>query len=111
METRLYLLIYQVLIVALDAKLSLCLLELASLLEQLSVKSQQLFTSQFSLFHHGNKSSSIFEFFPELAKLLGALCISTASLANLSNFTSTETDVWIGIIGIRTCLKLQQRQQ
>mgnify|MGYP007054561184 CR=1 FL=1 len=101
-----YLLVDEILVIVLDTQFPFHLLDLLPLQEDLSLHGKQFFSCQLALSHQGNQLASIFELLSESPQLLGALSISTAGLANLADLASTETHVWISVIGILTGLEL-----
>jgi hypothetical protein len=91
-------LIDEVFIVVFDVKLPLHVLHLGTLLEDLPLILKHFPPGNLTLAHKGNKLASFLQLFAESTQLLGTLCIPTAGFANLTNFTSAETYVWIAII-------------
>lgn len=95
-----YLLVDEVLVVVFDVELPLHVLHLRTLQEDMPFNSKHLLPRQFALPHQCNQLPGIFELFSESPQLVGTLRISAASLANLADFTPTEADIWIGIVGL-----------
>lgn len=102
-----YLLVDEVLIIVLDVELALHLLDLSTLLEEVSLHGEHFPPSNFTLAHQSNELASIFQLFAKTSELFGALRISTTSLADLSNLASTETDKWITVVGVLTSFELR----
>jgi hypothetical protein len=102
-----YLLVDEVFIIVLDVELALHLLDLSTLLEELSLHGQHFPPSNFALAHQSNELASIFQLFAKTSKLFGTLRISTTSLADLANLASTETDKWITVVGVLASLELR----
>lgn len=87
-------------------KIQLDLPQIGPLLEKLSFYGKLLSLGDLSLPDHSHDFPRLFKLFSELLKLLGAMGISATSLPNLSDFSSSEADIGVGIIGIRACLEL-----
>lgn len=89
------LLVDEILIVILELKFPLHLLDLAALLEQLLLHKKLFLTRGLSLSNQRKQLSSIFKLLAQFPELLCALGVPTASLSNLSNFSPTKADIWI----------------
>lgn len=110
---RPYLLIDQKLIIpffVLVGKIFLDLPQITPLLKELSVDAQLLSFGEFSLSDKSKKLPCLFELFPQLLEFLYALGVSAASFANLSDLSSSETDIGITIISVRSSSELWRRK-
>ena len=88
-------------------KIQLDLPQIGPLLEKLSFYGKLLSLGDLSLPDHSHYASSLFQLLSELLKLLSAMSISAASLPDLPDFSPSEADIGIGIVGIGACLKLE----
>ncbi|KAL3703337.1 hypothetical protein TMatcc_010526 [Talaromyces marneffei ATCC 18224] len=103
-----YLLVDEILIIVLDAEFPFHVLYFRALLEDLLFDDEHLFSCKFTLSHESNQLSRILQFFAKPAQFLGTLRIPTTSLADLSHFASTETYIWIAIIGFLARFELHK---
>ena len=87
-------------------KVQLDLPQIGPLLEKLSLDGKLFSLGNLSLPDHSHDFSRLFELLSELLELLGAMSISSTSLPDLPDFSSSETDIGVGIVGIRTRLEL-----
>lgn len=104
-----YLLVDEILVVVLDIELALHFLDLGAFQEELPLHSNHLLASDLALAHQRNQLPCILKLFTESSELVGALCISAASLANLANFAPAETDKRIAVVGILAGFKLTSK--
>ena len=88
-------------------KIPLNLPKAASLFEELPFQSQLFPSGNFSRPNHSYELTSFFELSPEFPELLHTLGISTAGFANLPDFSSPETDIWITVICVYAGLELK----
>ena len=103
-----YLLIDEVFVVVFDVEFPLHILNLGALQEHLPFYGKHLFPCQLALPHKSNQLPGILELLPEPSQFVGTLRISTASLANLADFTPTEADIWISVVGVLAGLELHK---
>lgn len=105
---RTYLLVDEVLIIVLDVEFALHIPDFGALREEVSFHAKHFFASNLTLTHQSNQLPCIFKFFTKSPQLLGTLGIPTTRFADLTNLTSTETDIRIAVISILTSLELQK---
>lgn len=102
-----YPLVDQILIVSLDTKLDLSLLDFSTLFENALVTFQKFSLRQLSLKSHIYQLSSFVKFFPHFFDLLHTLCITSSCLSSLSDIATSEADIRIAIIVCLALLELQ----
>lgn len=73
-------------------------LKLSPLFEDCPGSLQLLLMEFFAIAHHLDQLSRRFEFHTKLFELLHDLSITASGLARLSSFTTTEADIWVGIV-------------
>ena len=88
----------EVLVVALDAELPLCVLDLAALLEERAIHRQQLPPRQLALLDGGDQLPGVFQLLAQLPQLLRAQSVATSGLAHLAHLTPAEADVRIRVV-------------
>lgn len=88
-------------------KIQLDLSQIGSLLEELSFYGKLLSFGNLSLPDHSHDLSRLFELLSKLLELLGAMSISATSLPDLPDFSSSEANIGVGIIGIGACFELE----
>lgn len=103
-----YLLVNEILVIILDAKFPLHLLDLGALYKYLPLDCKHLFSGHFTLPDQGDQLSSIFKLFSQPPQFVSALSISATSLANLPDLASTETNIRIGVVRILARFKLSK---
>jgi hypothetical protein len=102
-----YLLVHEVFIVALDAELAFCFLDLCTLFENSEVDFEYFLAMHLSPLDEKEKITSIFKLPSQGTKFLCTVCISVPGLAHLSGFTSSEADIWICIVCVGASLTFE----